>query len=132
MVGSTVVFYWILVLFCCAATDDDVSRPARRVRGVTPSVPVLVPSDLDSSSRAAPDDVVVTKEDTSFGPFTGPHAIVLQVLMEQFFGNLKNVMPLLLQEGETLDVLLGLEGSLASLRAFDVVIADRLHQFIAK
>lgn len=105
------------------------SEPA----AIVPSPLIVVPSDVASSSGVTLADIMISEEDTAFGHFTGPYATALQVLVELFFGILRAVMPLLLQDGETSDaILLGLEGSLASLKALDATLADCLQQLITK
>lgn len=64
---------------------------------IVPYNPIVEPSDVASSSGVALDDVMINEEDTTCGPFTRPYATTLQVLMEQFLGHARAVMPLMLQ-----------------------------------
>lgn len=49
---------------------------------IVPSNQLQTPSNIASSSSAVPDVAVVTEEDTPFGPFTGLHAVVIQLLLD--------------------------------------------------
>lgn len=71
----------------------------------------------------------VIDEEIILGPVIGPHAMIVEALLNQFFTYMKNVVPLLVQDTDAYeDTMTGLEGLANSTRFFDATLAERLKQ----
>lgn len=69
----------------------------------------------------------VTDEDTSLEPITGPHAMLVQVMVDQFFLYMGSVLLAVLQDTSAQEaVMTDFEGLVNSIRHFDSALVKRL------